>query len=162
MAKDREAKTRAIRFLEDNGVKFRLCAYRYEEKGGTRVAARALGVDEHRVVKTLVMEDEKGTPLLILMHGDKQVSTKALARHLGVKAVQPCHPATANRHTGYVVGGTSPFGTRKTLPTYVEATVLVLPGIYVNMGRKGLLAELTPQDLVRVLNPTPVRVAIAQ
>lgn len=159
MTRDKTSKTAAIRFLEDHGVAFRLCPYKYEEKGGTGVASRELGVPEHGVIKTLVMEDEAGQPLLILMHGDKQVSTKALARHLGVKGVQPCHPSTANRHTGYVVGGTSPFGTRKSLPVYVEKTILDLPRIYINAGRRGLLAELSPEDLVRVLKPTPVSVA---
>jgi Cys-tRNA(Pro) deacylase len=162
LTKDKDSKTQAIRLLENHGVRFRLCPYRYQEKGGTGVASRELGVDEHAVIKTLVMEDETGEPLLILMHGDRQVSTKALARHLGVKTIQPCHPSTANKHTGYVVGGTSPFGTRKPLAIYVEQTVLDIPKIYINAGRRGLLAEMTPADLVRTLKPTPVHVATEQ
>ena len=124
------------------------------------MASRELGVDEHQVVKTLVMEDDRKNPLLILMHGDKEVSTKNLARVLGVKSVEPCDPETAHRHTGYVVGGISPFGTRKALKVYVEASVLELPKIYINAGKRGLLAEMSPQELKRVLNPIPVKVAI--
>ena len=146
--------------LKENGVNFTLRTYKYEEKGGTPVASRELGVAERQVIKTLVMEDEHKNPLLILMHGDKQVSTKNLARVLGVKSVEPCDPETAHRHTGYVVGGISPFGTRKPLKVYVEASVLELPKIYVNAGKKGLLAEMSPDYLKEVLNPTPVDVAI--
>jgi Cys-tRNA(Pro) deacylase len=122
------------------------------------VASRELGVDEHGVIKTLVMEDERKNPLVILMHGDREVSTKELARILKVKAIHPCDPATANRHTGYVVGGTSPFGTRKRLPVYMEETILDIPRIIVNAGKKGLLAEIATADLMRVLKPVTVRV----
>jgi Cys-tRNA(Pro) deacylase len=140
-------------------VAFTLRPYRYEDRGGTEVASRELGVDEHGVIKTLVMEDERKNPLVILMHGDREVSTKELARILKVKAIHPCDPATANRHTGYVVGGTSPFGTRKRLPVYMEETILDIPRIIVNAGKKGLLAEIATADLMRVLKPVTVRVA---
>ena len=159
MSKDQVPATPAIRVLKDNKVDFILRPYKYEERGGTEVAARELGVDEHLTVKTLVMEDDRKTPVIVLMHGDKEVSTKELARILGVKAVQPCDPATASRHTGFMVGGTSPFGTKKVLPVYVEETILSLPAIYINAGRKGLLVEMKPAELTRVLKPTPVRVA---
>jgi Cys-tRNA(Pro) deacylase len=152
--------TNTIRVLRENKADFILRPYNYEERGGTAVSARELGVDEHLVIKTLVMEDENRKPLIILMHGDKQVSTKSLARALGVKSVDPCEPATANKHTGYVVGGTSPFGTRKPLPVYMERTILELPKIYINAGKRGLLAEMAPSDLVRILKPAVVEVAI--
>jgi Cys-tRNA(Pro) deacylase len=160
MAKDKLPITQAVRMLKENGVNFTLRTYKYEEKGGTPVASRELGVAERQVIKTLVMEDERKNPLLILMHGDNQVSTKNLARVLGVKSVEPCDPETAHRHTGYVVGGISPFGTRKLLKVYVEASVLELPKIYVNAGKRGLLAEMSPQELKRVLNSISVNVAI--
>ena len=160
MAKERFHTTQAIRVLQEEGVEFRLHPYKYVEKGGTEVAARELQIDEHLAVKTLVLEDEKGHPFLVLMHGDKQVSTKALARFLGVKTVSPCEPHVANRHTGYVVGGTSPFGTRRPLKVYVEASILDLPKVFINAGKKGLLAEMAPADVARILNPTPVQVAI--
>jgi len=160
MSKDKVPTTQAVRTLKENGVDFTLRTYKYEEKGGTPVASRELGVDEHQVIKTLVMEDDHRNPLLILMHGDKQVSTKNLARVLGVKSVEPCDPETAHRHTGYMVGGISPFGTRKPLKVYVEASILDLPKIYINAGKRGLLAEMSPEVLKRVLNPTPVNVAI--
>jgi len=160
MSKDKIPATPAIRFLREQGVVFRLRPYRYEERGGTGVSARELGVSEHEVIKTLVMEDEGGTPLIILMHGDRQVSTKAFARRLGVKTVAPCDPKTAERHTGYKVGGTSPFGTRKPLKVYVEQSIAGLPRIFINAGGRGLLAEMAPADLIRVLNPVTVQVAI--
>jgi Cys-tRNA(Pro) deacylase len=160
LPKDKSPVTNAIRVLRENRVDFTLRPYNYEEKGGTAVSARELGVNEHLVIKTLVMEDEDRNPLIILMHGDKQVSTKSLARVLGVKSINPCEPTTANKHTGYVVGGTSPFGTRKPLPVYVERTILALPKIYINAGKKGLLAEMAPSDLVRILKPVVVEVAI--
>jgi len=160
MAKDKLPITQAVRVLKEKAADFTLRTYKYEEKGGTPVASRELGVDEHQVVKTLVMEDDRKNPLLILMHGDNQVSTKNLARVLGVKSVEPCDPETAHRHTGYVVGGISPFGTRKPLKVYAEASILELPKIYINAGRRGLLAEMSPDVLKKVLNPTPVNVAI--
>lgn len=159
LTKEKFPVTNAIRFLRDHQVEFIERPYRYEEKGGTEVAAKALGVDEHLTVKTLVMEDEKKSPLIILMHGDKEVSTKELARIIGAKSVAPCSPETAFKHTGYMVGGISPFGTKKKLPIYVEETILSLPMIYINAGKRGLLCEISPKDLVRVLNPVPVRVA---
>jgi len=152
--------TPATRLLRERGVEYTEHLYRYEEKGGTRVSARELGVEEHAVVKTLVFEDEAKAPLIVLMHGDKEVSTKALARQLGRRAIEICKPEVANRHTGYQVGGTSPFGTRKAMPVHVERTVLELPRIYVNGGSRGFLVGLAPAELVRVLAPTPVDVAI--
>ena len=153
--------TPATRLLRERGVPFTEHLYRYEEKGGTRVSARELGVDEHAVVKTLVMEDEAGEPLVVLMHGDREVSTKALARQLGRRAIQICKPEVANRHSGYQVGGTSPLGTRKAMPVFMERSVLDLPRIYVNGGSRGFLVGLVPADLARVLAPTLVDVAIA-
>jgi len=159
MSKDHIPATPAIRALKENRVDFVPRPYKYEERGGTEVAARELGVDEHLTVKTLVMEDDGKSPFIVLMHGNREVSTKDLARILGVKTVQPCDAASANRHTGYMVGGTSPFGTRKSLPVYVEETILSLPVIYINAGRKGLLVEMRPADLAKVLKLTPVSVA---
>jgi Cys-tRNA(Pro) deacylase len=159
MSKDHIPATPAIRVLKDNKVDFVPRPYKYEERGGTEVAARELGVDEHLTVKTLVMEDDKKEPFIVLMHGDREVSTREMARILGVKTVQPCDPATAGRHTGYMVGGTSPFGTKKVLPVYTEETVLSLPVIYINAGKKGLLVEMKPAELVRLLKTTPVKVA---
>jgi Cys-tRNA(Pro) deacylase len=152
--------TPATRLLRERGVAYTEHPYRYEEKGGTRVSSRELGVDEHAVVKTLVMEDEAGQPLVVLMHGDREVSTKALARQLGRRSVQICRPEVANRHSGYQVGGTSPFGTRKVMPIYVERSILGLEKIYVNGGSRGFLVGLTPRDLAAILSPTPVDVAI--
>jgi Cys-tRNA(Pro) deacylase len=152
--------TPAIHFLRRTGVTFTAHEYRYEEHGGTRVSARELGVDEHAVVKTLVMEDERQQPLIVLMHGDREVSTKNLARQIGRKAVSPCEPAIAHKHTGYMVGGTSPFGTRKTLPVYAERTILDLDRMYVNGGRRGFLVEMSPADAIRVLDATLVDAAI--
>ncbi len=152
--------TPAIRLLREQHVAYTEHPYRYEEHGGTTVSARELGVDEHAVVKTLVMEDEKGAPLIILMHGDRQVSTKALARQIGRKAVQPCKPEVANRHTGYLVGGTSPFGTRKAMPIFMERTIADLDRVYINGGSRGFLVGVAPAEVVRVLTPTLVDVAI--
>ena len=152
--------TPATRLLREQGVAYTEHPYRYEERGGTRVSSRELGVDEHAVVKTLVMEDDTGAPLVVLMHGDREVSTKALARQLGTKSVQICRPEVAQRHSGYLVGGTSPFGTRKRMPVYVERSILALDRIYVNGGSRGFLVGIAPAELVRVLSPTPVDVAI--
>ena len=154
------AATPAVHFLRKHGVAFTEHPYRYEEHGGTRVSSRALGVDEHAVIKTLVMQDEEKRPLLVLMHGDREVSTKQLARQIDRKTVEPCDPAVAQRHTGYAVGGTSPFGTRKPLPVYVERTVLALERIYINGGRRGLLVSLVPNELVRVLHAGPVEAGL--
>jgi Cys-tRNA(Pro) deacylase len=152
--------TPAIHFLRKHGVAFTEHPYRYEEHGGTRVSSRELGVDEHAVIKTLIMQDDAKQPLIVLMHGDREVSTKQLARQLERKAVEPCDPVVAQRHTGYAVGGTSPFGTRKTLPVYVERTVLELERIYVNGGRRGLLVSVAPVELLRVLHATAVEAAL--
>lgn len=149
----------ALRVLRQHGVAFTEHPYRYEERGGTRVSSRELGVDEHALIKTLVMQDERRQPLIVLMHGDREVSTKSLARQIGAKTVEPCDPAVAERHTGYQVGGTSPFGTRKALPVYVERSVLDLSRIYINGGKRGFLVAMAPEDLVRVLSPTPVEAA---
>ena len=160
MAKERIPVTPAILFMKKEGMAFTLRPYRYEEHGGTRVSARELGVDEHLVVKTLVMEDDRKEPLIILMNGDRQVSTKSLARLLGVKNVSPCDPHVAEKHTGYRVGGTSPFGTKKNLRLFMEEDITDLPRILINAGSRGLLAEMAPAELIRVLKPTPVKVAI--
>ncbi len=152
--------TPAVRLLRAHGVAFSEHLYRYEDRGGTRVSSRELGVDEHTVIKTLVMQDDTRAPLMVLMHGDREVSTKSLARQIGARTVTPCDPAAAERHTGYQVGGTSPFGTRKTLPIYIERSILDLPRLYINGGRRGFLVSLVPAELVRVLSPIPVEVAI--
>jgi Cys-tRNA(Pro) deacylase len=152
--------TAAIRQLRQHGVAFTEHPYRYEERGGTRVSSRELGVDEHSVVKTLVMEDDQKRPLVVLMHGDREVSTKNLARQIGAKAVSICAADVANRHSGYVVGGTSPFGLRKTMPIYVERTILDLPTIYINGGARGFLVGIEPGELIRMLGATPVDVGI--
>jgi Cys-tRNA(Pro) deacylase len=159
LTKEKLPVTTAVRFLRENGVEFVERPYPYEEHGGTERAAKELGVDEHLVIKTLVMEDDEERPFIILMHGDKEVSTKALARTIGVKTVNPCTPEAALKHTGYRVGGISPFGTKKTLSVFVEETILALPKIFINAGRKGLLCEISPSDLVRVFRLVPVRVA---
>jgi len=159
LTKDKFPVTPAIRFLRDNQVDFIERPYKFEEEGGTEVAAKALGVDEHLVIKTLVMEDDQKNPIIVLMHGDRQVSTKELARAIGVKSVVPCIPEVALKHTGYPVGGISPFGKKKILPVYVEETILTLPKILINAGRRGLLCEMSPANLARILNPIPVRVA---
>ena len=159
MSKDKFPVTSAIRMLRENQVDFIEHPYKYEEEGGTEVAAKALGVDEHLVIKTLVMEDDQKAPFIILMHGDREVSTKKLARGIGVKWVHPCDPQVAFRHTGYMVGGISPFGTKKKLRVYAEETILSLPRIFINAGRKGLLFEMSPAGLIKVLMPGSVHVA---
>jgi len=161
MAKESKAPiTAAVRALRAAKVPFTDHLYAYEEKGGTAVSARELGVDEHQVVKTLIMEDEQKNPLVVLMHGDRQVSTKELARVIGVKSIVPCMPETAQRHTGYQVGGTSPFGSRRAMPVYLEETVLGLAKVYLNGGKRGYLVGLDPCEVVRLLQPTLVRVAV--
>ena len=161
MSKEKTPVTPAVRALRAAGTAFTDHPYAYEEKGGTAVSARELGVDEHSVVKTLIMEDERKNPFIVLMHGDRQVSTKELARIMGVKAVAPCAPETALRHSGYQVGGTSPFGTRKNMPVYMEETILDLPRIYINGGKRGYLVGIDPRDAVRMLKPTLVEVGIS-
>ncbi len=158
MSKDAFPSTPATRLLRSRGIPFTERHYRYEEHGGTRVSARELGVDEHAVVKTLVMEDDNRRPLIVLMHGDREVSTKQLARAIGARTVAPCKPEVANRHSGYLVGGTSPFGTRKPMPVYMEKTILDLPLVYINGGSRGFLLAMSPRDIARVLEPTMVEV----
>ena len=160
MAKEPRPATAAVRALRQHGVVFTHHPYEYEERGGTSVSARELNVPEHAVIKTLVMEDDAKRPMVVLMHGDREVSTKALARFLGVKTVSICAPGAADRHSGYQVGGTSPFGTRRAMPTYMERSIAALPYLYVNGGRRGYLVGMPPADLIRVLNPVPVDVAI--
>ena len=152
--------TNAIRVLREHGVAYTDHPYDFEERGGTAVSARELGVAEHACIKTLVMEDDAKRPMIVLMHGDREVSTKNLARTLGVKSVQPCAPAVADRHSGYQVGGTSPFGTRRRMPVYMERTIAALDYLYVNGGRRGYLVGMKPDELVRVLQPTLVDVAV--
>lgn len=159
--KSKIPRTPALRALDAAGVAYVLRPYDYVERGGTRASAAALGVDEHTVVKTLVFEDEDGQPLIICQHGDRMVSGKALARALGRKKAVPCDPAVAQRHTGYKVGGTSPFGTRKRLPLYVEASVLALPAIVINGGARGLLVSLDPSVLVDHFGAVPVQASQA-
>jgi Cys-tRNA(Pro) deacylase len=160
MTKEKIPSSPAILALKAQSAVFTLLSYKYEEKGGTKVSAVKLGVDEHCVIKTLIMEDENANPLIILMHGDKEVSTKSLARSIGVKSIVPCRPEIAQKHTGYKVGGTSPFGTRKTLPVYMEKAILDLQAIYINAGSRGLLAKMQPSEVVRILNPVMVNVSI--
>ena len=154
------SETPATRFLRERGIVFGEHPYDYVEHGGTAESARQLGVDEHQVFKTLIMQDERARPLVVLMHGDRKVSTKALARQIGVKSVEPCTPEVANRHTGYLVGGTSPFGLRKALPVFVEASVLALPKIHINGGRRGFLVGLAPGVLTGALGARPVHCAL--
>jgi Cys-tRNA(Pro) deacylase len=153
------SETPATQFLRRHKVAFGEHPYEYVEHGGTEESARQLGVDEHCVVKTLVMEDEQAKPLIVLMHGDKTVSTKNLARQTGAKRIEPCKPDVANRHSGYLIGGTSPFGTRKTMPVYVESTILELDTIYLNGGRRGYLVSIPPAVLTELLKATPVSCA---
>lgn len=160
--KDRHvSETPATAWLRAQGVDFSEHPYDYVEHGGTAESARQLGVPEHAVVKTLVMQDERAQPLVVLMHGDRQVSTKNLAREIGAKGVEPCKPDVAQRHSGYLVGGTSPFGLRKAMPVYVEASVLDLPRIWINGGRRGFLVALAPAVLTGPLGARAVRCAIA-
>ena len=154
------SETPATQFLRRHGVAFSEHIYDYVEHGGTAESARQLGVPEHNVVKTLVMQDERAQPLIVLMHGDAQVSTKNLARQIGAKSVEPCKPDAAQRHSGYLVGGTSPFGTKKAMPVYVEETVLALPSICINGGRRGYLVGIEPRVLVELLGAKAVSCAL--
>jgi len=156
------SETPATQFLRHHGVPFTEHTYEYVEHGGTAESARALGVAEHAVVKTLVMQDEDDKPLIVLMHGDCTVSTKNLARQTARKRIEPCRPEVAQRHTGYQVGGTSPFGTRKAVPVYVERSVLDLPSIYINGGRRGYLVGIAPRVLTDTLRAVPVDCALGQ
>jgi Cys-tRNA(Pro) deacylase len=160
MSKSRHvSETPATQFLRRHGVAFGEHPYDYVEHGGTGESARQLGVDEHRVVKTLVMEDEHAKPLIVLMHGDRTVSTKNLARQIGAKRVEPCKPEVANRHSGYLIGGTSPFGTRKQMPVYVESSILEMERIWLNGGRRGFLVSIEPNVLTDLLAAKPVQCA---
>jgi Cys-tRNA(Pro) deacylase len=160
MGKDNTPVTPAVRQLRAEKVNFGEHLYTYEEKGGTTVSARELGVGEHCVIKTLVMEDERKNPLVVLMHGDMQVSTRELARVIGVKQISPCSPDTAQRHSGYMVGGTSPFGMRRQMIVYMEESIALLERIYINGGKRGYLVSMAPGELIRVLKPVPVPVGI--
>jgi Cys-tRNA(Pro) deacylase len=154
------SQTPATQWLERQGVAYTEHVYDYIEHGGTAESSRQLGVAEHEVIKTLVMQDEQGRPLIVLMHGDRQVSTKNLAREIGAKRIDPCRPETAQRHSGYLVGGTSPFGTRRPMPVYVEASVLELPRALVNGGRRGYLVGIDPRVFIGPLGARPVRCAL--
>ncbi|RSZ56441.1 aminoacyl-tRNA deacylase [Massilia atriviolacea] len=160
--KEHISETPATQFLRRHRVDFSEHPYPYEEHGGTAVSARELGVPEHAVVKTLVMQDEAAKPLIVLMHGDCKVSTKNLARAIPCKSVEPCKPEVAQRHSGYQIGGTSPFGTRKALPVYVEDSILALETIYINGGRRGYLVGIAPQVLVALLAARPVHCALEE
>ena len=158
--KEHISETQATQLLRKHQVSFEEHPYPYEEHGGTSVSARELGVPEHDVIKTLVMQDEAAKPMIVLMHGDCKVSTKNLARSIGCKSVEPCKPDVAQRHSGYMIGGTSPFGTKKAMPVYVEESILALPRIYINGGRRGFLVALAPQVLLDVLHAKPVHCAL--
>ncbi len=160
MGKHKPPVTAAVRMLRRHGVEFSDHLYAYEEKGGALQGAQLLGVAEHRVIKTLIMEDDRSQSMIVLMHGDREVSTKALARLVGAKSVMPCDPNIANKHSGYLVGGTSPFGVRRKMPVYMEASILELERIYINGGKRGYLVGLAPADARRILDPTLVEVAI--
>ena len=148
--------------LKKHAVAYTEHVYEYVEHGGTGVSSAALGVEEHHVVKTLIFEDDQRRPLCVLMHGDRKVSTKELARQIGVKRVAPCKPEDATRHSGFLVGGCSPFGLRKPMPVYVEKTILDIEKIYINGGRRGFLVGMSPDDLVRVVTPTTVSAALIE
>ncbi|QEA11781.1 aminoacyl-tRNA deacylase [Comamonas flocculans] len=156
------SETPATQWLRAHGVAFEEFSYEYVEHGGTHESARQLGLDEHAVVKTLVMQDQDARPLIVLMHGDCKVSTKNLARQIGAKSVQPCKPEVAQRHSGYLVGGTSPFGTRKAMPVYIEQSILELARIAINGGRRGYLVQIAPQVCVQLLGAQPVHCALAE
>jgi Cys-tRNA(Pro) deacylase len=160
--KSHAPETPATAFLRQHGVNFTQHLYDYVEHGGTGESSRQLHVDEHHVVKTLVMQDHDANPLIVLMHGDRKVSLKNLARQIGAKSVAPCKPEVAQRHSGFQVGGTSPFGTRKSLPVYVERSILALPKIYINGGNRGFLVGIAPQALVDTLHATPVDCALLE
>ncbi len=159
MTKDKMPTTLAVRMLRQANAAFEPCPYNYEDHGGTEVAARELKVDEHQVIKTLIFQDEAQQPLVVLMHGDKQVSTKNLARQLGRKLIEPCPPAKVAKLTGYMVGGVSPFGTIKKMPVYAEKTIFTLPAVYINGGKRGFLVKMLPSEIIRILQATAVEAA---
>ena len=160
--KEHVSETPATQFLRRHGIVFSEHPYDYEEHGGTAVSSRELGVDEHQVVKTLVMQDENAKPLIVLMHGDRKVSTKNLARQIGCKSVEPCKPEVANRHSGFLVGGTSPFGTKKAMPVYIEQSILEIDRIYINGGRRGFLVGIDPKILPAILPAKTVNCALEE
>jgi Cys-tRNA(Pro) deacylase len=160
--KEHISETPATQFLRQRGIVFSAHPYDYEEHGGTAISSRELGVDEHQVIKTLVMQDEAARPLIVLMHGDRKVSTKNLARQIGCKSIEPCKPEVANRHSGYLVGGTSPFGTKKAMPVYVEQSILALDRIYINGGRRGYLIGIEPNTITDLLPAQPVNCALEE
>lgn len=160
--KEHVSETPATHFLRGRGIVFSEHPYPYQEHGGTAVSARELGVDEHHVVKTLIMQDETARPLIVLMHGDRKVSTRNLARQIGCKSIEPCKPEVASRHSGYLVGGTSPFGTKKAMPVYVEQSILALDRIYINGGRRGYLIGLDPASLSGLLPVKAVKCALEE
>ena len=162
MKSENAPETPATKFLRQHRIAHSNHLYDYEEHGGTRVSSRELNVDEHAVIKTLVMEDEAAKPLIVLMHGDCKVSTKNLARQIGAKSVEPCTPEVAQRHSGYLVGGTSPFGTRREMPVYIEESILQLPRIAINGGRRGFLVQIDPQACVQLLGARPVQCALTE
>ncbi len=162
MTQEKWPVTPAVRVLREEGAVFSNHLYGYEERGGTAASSQKLGVDEHCVIKTLVMEDEKKNPLLVLMHGDMQVSLKLLAKALGSKMVSPCAPETANRHSGYLVGGTSPFGTKKRMPVYMEKSILNLPKVYINGGKRGFLVGMAPGEIQRICGAILVDVGMTR
>ncbi|MEO7743798.1 MAG: aminoacyl-tRNA deacylase [Usitatibacter sp.] len=154
--------TPATAYLAKHGVEYTEHEFEYRERGGTGHSSASMGVPEHQVIKTLVMENERDEPLIVLMHGDRKVSTRELARQSGVKRIAPCKPEVATRHSGYLIGGTSPFGTRKAMPVYLERSVLDLPRIYINGGRRGYLLGMPPAELARVISPILVDVALEE
>ena len=158
----KHSETPATSMLKQHGVTYTEHIYEYVEHGGTGVSSSSLGVDEHHVVKTLIFEDDKRQPLCVLMHGDRKVSTKELARQMGAKRVAPCKPEDATRHSGYQVGGCSPFGLRKPMPVFIEESILALDRILINGGKRGFLVGLPPQDVVRLVNPKLVNVALVE
>ena len=162
MSKEKFPVTPAIRLLRENNITFTSHLYPYEEHGGTAQSAACLGVEEHAVIKTLIMEDDRKQPLIVLMHGDRKVSTRELARLRGAKTITPCDPTVASKHSGYLVGGTSPFGVRKPMPVYLEASILELLRIYLNGGKRGFLVGLAPAEVRRLLQPTLVQIAIEE
>ncbi len=158
--KEKYPETLALRCIKQHDIDHEIFEYKYQPQGGTRVSSQELGIDEHICIKTIIMETDSKVPFIVLMHGDREISTKNMARFLSVKSVKPCLPATADKHSGFQVGGTSPFGTREKMPVYVEASILELPEIYINAGHRGLLVKINPRDIAKALNITPVNVAV--
>ncbi|TCK59497.1 Cys-tRNA(Pro) deacylase [Seleniivibrio woodruffii] len=160
MSKEKYPVTQAVRVLRDNKAEFEPHLYDYVEKGGTKHSSESLGADIHTVIKTIILEDDTKTPIVVLMHGDKEISLKKLARDINVKTLKPCEPDTANRHTGYLVGGTSPFGTKRAMKVYMEKTIADLPRIFINGGKRGFLVNIAVSEVIRILKPVEVEVAI--